>query len=91
MKRTVYITAWIILGLVLSFIGHALIEMSYINYALGHGITPVNHTAFGLGYCALPIWLQSLLIVLGITGGITAGNYFWRIIYVEKRRRFKHF
>ena len=90
MKRIVYIVAWVVLGLLLSLITHGLIEISYINYSLSHGIVLANQTAFGHGYCALPIWLQSLLLLTGVVGGFLAGKYFWRVIYIEKRyRRFK--
>jgi len=81
----VYIVAWVVLGVLLSFIVHAALEMSYIQYALSHDIIPLNQNALGYGYCALPVWLQTLLIIAGVVGGYFAGTYFWRIIYVEKR------
>ena len=87
MKRTVYITAWIVLGLLLSFVAHAVMEIGYIKYALGSGVVLTNHMVFGGGYCALPAWLQYLLFALGIVGGYLAGKFFWRVIYIEKRYR----
>ena len=87
MKHIMYIVAWIVLGVVLSLIAHAVIEIMYINYALSHGIAPVNYTAFGLGYCTLPQWLQALLLIAGVVVGYWAGIYFWRVIYIEKRFR----
>lgn len=83
----IYVVAWMVLGLLLSFIAHALLEMSYIKYALARGIVLLNHMAWGQGFCALPVWLQSLLLVGGIIGGYLAGIFFWRVIYVEGRYR----
>jgi len=85
MKRIAYIILWIVLGLELSFVAHAIIEMGYVSYSISRGIILDNHTFLGYGYCFLPTWLQSLLLILGIGGGYFAGQYFWRAIYIEKR------
>ena len=87
MKKYVYIFAWLVLAMMLSFIAHAVIEIGYIKYALGAGLTITDYTVFGYAYCALPAWLQIGLLLAGISGGYFAGVYFWRIIYVEKRYR----
>ena len=87
MKKYIYIFAWVILGLLLSFITHAVIEIAYINYSFAKGIILVNHTAFGHGFCVLPTYLQAGLLILGILGGFLAGRFFWRVIYIEKRYR----
>ena len=71
--------------MMLSFIAHAVIEIGYIKYALGSGMTVIDYTVFGYAYCALPAWLQVGLLLLGIIGGYLAGVYFWRVIYIEKR------
>ena len=34
---------------------------------------------------ALPIWLQSALIIMGVLGGYFLGKRWWQIVYVEKR------
>ncbi len=78
MKKFVYIFLWVVLGLMLSFVAHALIEIFYIKNYLPNGFT---------GHCALPLWLQIGLPVLGILFGFLAGKFFWRVIYVEKRVR----
>lgn len=88
MKKYIYIFAWIILGILLSFIAHAVIEIAYINYFFAKGIILVNHTAFGYGFCVLSIYLQASLLILGMLGGLFAGQYFWKVIYIEKRYRF---
>ncbi len=83
-KHTIYLIASTILGILLSFIAHAIIEISYINYALTRGIIIVNHGVFGHAYCALPAWLQIGLLLLGIIGGFWLGQFWWRKIYIEK-------
>ncbi|MDD4902152.1 MAG: hypothetical protein PHE24_03370 [Patescibacteria group bacterium] len=85
MKRIIYLISWVVLGLLLSFLAHAAIEIVYINYALAHSLALVNHGAFGHIFCVLPFWLQVSLPVLGIAGGFCAGVFFWRVIYIEKR------
>ena len=76
-----------VLGLLFSIITHALIEIGYINSRLSQGILPINQAEFGYGYCALPVWLQAMLLIMGIALGYVAGVYFWRVIYIEKRYR----
>ena len=85
MKKITYIIAWIILGLVLSFLAHTGLEIIYIKYAIKNNIVIDSQTVLGHGYCALPAYLQLGLVILGIILGYLAGIYFWRIIYVEKK------
>ena len=84
MKKYIYNISWIVLGLLLSFIAHVIIEIVYIKYALSKEIVLTNHMAFGHGYCVMPVWLQILLPILGITLGVLAGRFFWRVIYIEE-------
>lgn len=91
MKRFFYLFEWVVVGLILSFIAHALIETGYINYALGRGMVLENHPFLGLAYCALPYWVQYSLLALGVIGGYEAGKFFWRKIYIKKRSRFYKF
>ena len=91
MKKYIYIFSWIILGTLLSFIVHAAAEMAYINYSLLRGIVLANHTAFGYGYCVLPIYIQITLLILGILSGLLCGRFFWRIIYIEKKYQSKKY
>jgi len=66
MKKIVYIILWVFLGLILSFIFHALIEIIYLNYTKAHNLT-LHWTLSGA--CALPLWLIFLLPLLGIIFG----------------------
>jgi len=88
MKRTIYIILAMFLGFLLSLLLHVAVETIYLQLAEG----PVQwHSFFGLGLCALPIWLSSLFAVAGILFGYWLGVVWWRIVYIEYRHwRTKH-
>ena len=69
----------------LSFLAHAIIEITYISYSLKWGIVLTDHPLFNHGYCVLPVWLQAGLGVAGLVGGFWLGEKWWQIIYVKKR------
>jgi uncharacterized membrane protein YeaQ/YmgE (transglycosylase-associated protein family) len=83
MKKAVYIILWIILGLVLSFIAHAIIEILYLRWANNNNISV--HWILN-GNCALPLWLIIALPILGIIFGLFCGFVAWRKIYAEHTR-----
>jgi hypothetical protein len=85
MKKFIYISLWIILGFLLSLFAHAGIEVWYINYLLSHNSAPVNFPVFG-HYCALPFSVQYSLLLAGLVAGYFVGKFFWRVVYVERRR-----
>ena len=83
MKKFVYIILWVILGLVLSFVAHAIIEILYLRWANNNNV--VIHWVLN-GDCALPLWLIIILPILGIIVGLWCGFVAWRKIYVEHVR-----
>lgn len=83
MKKIVYIALWIILGLILSSIFHAVIEIFYLKWAEANNI--VVHWTLN-GACALPLWLIILLPILSIIFGVWLGLTAWRKVYIEKVR-----
>lgn len=85
-KKTIYILLTIFLGVILSFLAHALIEINYIKYLLARGLAPANQMVFGQGYCALPIWLQIGLPLIALIGGYFLGQWWWRVVYIEHKR-----
>ena len=87
-KRTFYIVVATLLGMILSFLVHALIEIWYLKSVEP---TIIDWTSpLGNGLCALPIWLQIGLFLVGAIGGFFLSRYWWRVVYVEKRHwRFK--
>lgn len=79
LKNAVYLLAATILGLLLSFLVHALIEINYLSWMASQNIL----VSF-FGSCALAPWLQISLWILGAVGGFWLGRFWWRKIYIEK-------
>lgn len=91
MKKTIYVILTVFLGLLLSFIAHALLEILLIKIAFLQGRTVIGSTFWGVGWCALPAWAGISFPFLGIVGGYFLGQSWWRIVYVEKRHwRFRN-
>lgn len=78
-KKAVYLTASIVLGLLLSFIAHMLIEINYLHWVLNQG-----RVASFYGGCALLPELRVALWVFGSIGGLFLGRFWWRIVYIER-------
>lgn len=78
-KKIIYFTATTVLGVLLSFIAHAFIEISYLRQIQSQGRVPVFY-----GSCALPPALQIGLVLVGAVGGFFLGRYWWRLVYIEK-------
>lgn len=84
MKRTFYIFCFTVLGLLLQFIVHALVEMGVISLLLK------DFGRYGLGL-SWSSWylihhvLTALLVLIGAWWGYASGVKYWNIIYVEKR------
>ena len=85
MKQIIYIFLWVVLGILLSYLAHAGLEIAFIKYLLTNGQVPINYGSFGGYYCALSLWIQIALITAGAIGGLGAGRFFYRVIYIEKR------
>jgi hypothetical protein len=85
-KRVIYISLFTLLGIILSFLAHALLEIPIINLLVK------DFERYGLGLT----WQQwyvihqvgsIFLLILGIIVGFTQGKYWWRIIYIDKKYR----
>ncbi|MFH0955760.1 MAG: hypothetical protein V1801_00910 [Candidatus Falkowbacteria bacterium] len=79
LKRRVYLFAATILGLLLSFIAHALIEIKYLRFALDNSWLVSFYNS-----CALPPVFSIALLVLGAVGGFFLGRFWWRKVYIER-------
>ncbi|MFC1721850.1 hypothetical protein ACFL0Z_02975 [Patescibacteria group bacterium] len=60
--------------------------MYYINQLLAAGEEVSNHAFLGLAFCALPPSLQYGLLAAGIVGGYFLGQYWWKVVYVKKKK-----
>lgn len=79
LKQAVYLTAATILGVLLSFIMHALIEINYLRLAFERGLNVMFYNG-----CALPPILSLGLLLLGAVGGFLLGRFWWRWVYVDR-------
>lgn len=82
-KKIIYLIASTFLGLLLSFIAHAGIEMVYLSWALKAYDTAGYPVTF-YGGCALPPAFQAFIWVLGIVGGFFLGKFWWQKVYIEQ-------
>lgn len=79
LKRAVYLTVSTILGIFLSYLAHAVLEINYLSWVQGQ-----EKPAVFYGACALWPWLQILLWAGGAVGGFFLGKFWWRKLYVER-------
>ncbi len=80
MKKTIYIISFIVFGILLQFLIHAVIEVLYINLLL------LDFSKYGLGLS----WNQwfiihyigtIILLIAGVLLGFWQGKFWWRKIY----------
>ncbi len=79
-KHGMYLVLATMLGILLSFLVHAGIEMVYLSWAEQQG--KIVHW---YGGCALHPVLQIGLVVIGALGGFLLGRWWWRMVYIEQR------
>lgn len=79
-KHVVYVAFATLLGIFLSLLAHAAIEMVYLRAADRAG-----HIVVWYGGCALHPALQIGLVVAGGVGGFFLGRYWWRMLYVQHK------
>ncbi|MBW6440844.1 hypothetical protein K0B03_02310 [Patescibacteria group bacterium] len=85
MKKEIYIFLFIILGILLSFLLHALIEISYIN------LLWTNYERYGMNLKFSQLYtihtIGTIIILgVGIIFGFIQGKFWWKKIYIEKMR-----
>jgi len=83
MKKKIYISAFILLGILLQFLLHALLEVWYIGLLL----QDFGKYGFGLGWDA---WLMihhigaATLFISGVLFGFLQGRYWWQKVYESR-------
>lgn len=79
LKKTVYLIASAILGLLLGFIVYALLGIEYLHWFVRQG---------GIGsyssVSAVLLFLEILFMAIGFVGGFFLGKFWWRKVYVER-------
>ena len=81
LKKVVYLIASTVLGILLSFFAHGIIETTYLKKAQAQG----EIVSFYNG-CALRLELQIGLFIIGTVAGFLFGLFCWKKIYVERVR-----
>lgn len=79
LKKIIYVSVFMVLGILLSFIIHALIEINIINYTITH-----SQMITFYGSCVLTPQLQISLGLIGLIFGFISGLFWWQKIYVER-------
>jgi len=79
LKKVIYLFSATVLGVILSFIVHAFIEIGYLRWAESQNLA----VSFYSG-CALLPALQLALLLSGAAGGFFLGRFWWRKIYIER-------
>lgn len=79
LKKAIYLITSTILGFFLSLIGHAVIEINYLDWVLSQ-----ERIVHFYGGCALPPVLQAALWIIGGVSGFLLGRFWWRKVYIER-------
>ncbi|MDF1498659.1 MAG: hypothetical protein P1P85_04905 [Patescibacteria group bacterium] len=85
MKKQIYIILFIVLGVLLSFILHAVIEIYYIDLL----VIDFLKYSFGFSWSKLYMFHKIgtlFLFILGMGLGLWQGKYWWKKIYIDKIR-----
>jgi len=85
MKKVIYITAFTILGVLLQFFIHIVVEIFYINLLI------IDFETYGLGlswstWFTIHIIGAFTLFTIGTVLGFQQGKYWWKKLYVDRGR-----
>ncbi|MFC1630268.1 hypothetical protein ACFL06_01920 [Patescibacteria group bacterium] len=80
MKKKAYIISFTVLGILLQFILHAVLEIWYVNRLL------TDFSTYNLGFSWNQLFLihhigTVLLLLAGVLFGFWQGNFWWKKIY----------
>ena len=86
MKKIIYLILFTILGVLLGFLVHAILEIWYIRLLLS------NYERYGLGltfdtWFTIHTYFSVITFVGGLLFGYFSGKKWWRVLYVEKKFR----
>lgn len=86
MKRLFYITCFVLLGLLLATILHGVIEMIYLAIVFGNP-TQFAESLWWREWSTIHRYGGGVLWAIGLIAGVYGGVRYWRIIYVEGKRK----
>lgn len=80
MKRVFYISLFVLLGILVQFLVHAVVEIFYTNLLL------TNYDVFGLGlpfsaWFTIHTIFSAILFIAGVAIGYWQGVYWWKRMY----------
>lgn len=84
MKKQIYYLCFMVLGAMIGFFIHAMVEIFYIRLLLS------DFDKYGLGW-SWPVWEKIhlygvILLVLGFgLWGFNRGKHFWKVLYVDQK------
>ena len=84
-KRGIYISLTIVLGILLSFLMHAAVEIPIINLLVDDFDTYSLGLTWDQWFLAHHIF-SYVLLVLGIYVGWRLGRRWWHLVYVKRKR-----
>ncbi|MAF20800.1 MAG: hypothetical protein CMI55_03915 [Parcubacteria group bacterium] len=82
-KRFVYISLCVLLGIIVSIIIHALIEIPVLKFFVNNLTWPQWYVIHYIG--------SVILLALGVLAGYFIGKRWWRIVYIEKNYKSRYF
>ena len=85
LKKTVYLMLTIVLVSLLMLILHSFLELWYINSFVAYNGDFPGQTVFLQLSSYLPPGIPVFLLLIAIIGGFFLGQWWWRIVYIEKR------
>ncbi len=85
MKKKIYLALTMILVFLLGLLLYAMIEAAYIKEVVSLAKQPFDVCYFGFLWKELPAWLRFFIFLVGIIDGYFLGQYWWKVVYVEKR------
>ena len=86
-RKTINIFLFVVIGVLLSFIAHGLIEFFYLRHLLSQDIIPEPSSLNPK--CYLPSFLQIGLLLLGVFGGCFLGVRQQKRAHLERERETK--
>lgn len=84
MKKAFYIGSFTLLGVIISFLVHALIELPAL-YLVANHYDLYGSSWWWQHWEALHGGGSLALLILGTVGGFWQGWYWWRVVYIENR------